>query len=155
MCYWSVYICRPEASCSMGCDQGWYGKENIPWTGSKGIALPMQKPKDSKIPKSNLNFHVIKKVCVHACVLSRFSHVRHFATLGMVARQSPLPMGFLWARTLEWVAMPSSRGSSQPRDQTRVSCVSCIAGGFFTTEPPGKPIKKAYLKHTEGIGYII
>ena len=33
---------------------------------------------------------------------------------------------------LEWVAISSSRGSSQPRDQTCVSCVSCIAGGFFT-----------------------
>ena len=32
-------------------------------------------------------------------------------------------------RILEWIAMPSSRGSSQPRDQTQVSC---IAGGFFT-----------------------
>ena len=31
--------------------------------------------------------------------------------------------------------MPSSRVSFQPRDQT---CVSCIAGGFFTTELPGK-----------------
>ena len=45
----------------------------------------------------------------------------------------------LQARILEWVAMPSSRGSSQPRDQTHVSCGSCIAGGFFTPEPPGKP----------------
>ena len=34
--------------------------------------------------------------------------------------------------------MSSSGGSSQPRDRTRVSCLSCIAGGFFTTEPPGK-----------------
>ena len=37
--------------------------------------------------------------------------------------------GILQARTLEWVAMPSSRGSSQPKDQTQVSQ---IAGGFFT-----------------------
>ena len=43
--------------------------------------------------------------------------------------------GIFQARTLEWVAMPSSRGSSQPRGQTRVSC---ITGGFFTAEPPGK-----------------
>ena len=43
--------------------------------------------------------------------------------------------GILQARILEWVAMPSSRGSSQLRDQT---CVSCFAGGFFTAEPPGK-----------------
>ena len=37
--------------------------------------------------------------------------------------------GILQARTLEWVAMPSSRGSSWPRDGTQVSH---IAGGFFT-----------------------
>ena len=35
--------------------------------------------------------------------------------------------------------MPSSRGSSRPGDRTCVSCSSCIAGGFFTAEPPGKP----------------
>ena len=33
--------------------------------------------------------------------------------------------GILQARILEWVAMPSSRGSSRPRDQIHVSCVSC------------------------------
>ena len=38
--------------------------------------------------------------------------------------------GILQARILEWVAMPSSRGSSQPRD---LSQVSHIAGGFFST----------------------
>jgi len=37
--------------------------------------------------------------------------------------------GVLQAKILEWVAMPSSRGSSQPRDRTQVSC---IAGGFST-----------------------
>ena len=36
--------------------------------------------------------------------------------------------GILQARILEWVAMPFSRGSSHPRDQT---LVSCIAGRFF------------------------
>ena len=34
--------------------------------------------------------------------------------------------GILQARILEWVAMPSSRGYCQPRDQTQVSYVSCI-----------------------------
>ena len=37
--------------------------------------------------------------------------------------------GILQARILEWVAFPFSRGSSQPRNQTQVSC---IAGRFFT-----------------------
>ena len=34
--------------------------------------------------------------------------------------------GILQARTLEWVAISFSRGSSWPRDLTRISCVSCI-----------------------------
>ena len=38
--------------------------------------------------------------------------------------------GILQARNLEWVAFPSSRGFSQPRDQTQVSH---IADGFFTS----------------------
>ena len=46
--------------------------------------------------------------------------------------------GIFLERILEWVAISSFRGSSWPRDQTRVSCVSCSVGGFFTTEPPWK-----------------
>ena len=43
--------------------------------------------------------------------------------------------GILQARILEWVAFPFSRGSSQPRDRTQVSC---IADGFFWGSPaPG------------------
>ena len=37
--------------------------------------------------------------------------------------------GILQVRMLEWVAISSSRGSSQSRNQT---LVSCVAGGFFT-----------------------
>ena len=47
--------------------------------------------------------------------------------------------GLLQARILESIAMPSSRGSSRSRDRTCVFCGSCIAGGFFTTEPQGSP----------------
>ena len=47
--------------------------------------------------------------------------------------------GILQARILEWVAMPSSRGSSWPRDRTCVSCSSCVAGRFFAAEPRGSP----------------
>ena len=44
--------------------------------------------------------------------------------------------GILQARIMEWVAMPSSRGLSRPRDQTQVSRT---AERFFTDEPPEKP----------------
>ena len=49
-----------------------------------------------------------------------------------------LPGSFVYgipqARILEWVVMPSSRGSSPPRDRTRISC---IASGFFNAELAG------------------
>ena len=48
------------------------------------------------------------------------------ATLWTIARQAPLSMGILQARILEWVAISSSRGSSQPRDQIHISCVFFI-----------------------------
>ena len=44
--------------------------------------------------------------------------------------------GILQARILEWVAIPFSKGSSWPRNGT---WVFCIAGGFFVSEPPGRP----------------
>ena len=47
------------------------------------------------------------------CVLSH-SVVSDSATVWTAARQAPLSMGILQARVLEWVAMPSSRGSSPP-----------------------------------------
>ena len=47
---------------------------------------------------------------------------------GLQGPQAPLSSGIFQAKTLRWVGMPSFRGSSQPRDQTQVSC---IAGGFF------------------------
>ena len=46
-----------------------------------------------------------------------------------VACQASLSTGILQARILEWVAMPSSGRSSQPKDRTQVSL---IAGGFFS-----------------------
>ena len=71
--------------------------------------------------------------------------------------------GILHVRILEWVAMPSSRGSSQPRDRTQVSLIAgrfftqnsipilnffrpespvspALASGFFITETLGKPL---------------
>ena len=65
--------------------------------------------------------------------MSVLNHVRLFVTPWTVAHQTPLSMEFSMQEY--WVAVPFSRGSSQPRDRTQVSC---ITGRFFTTEPPGK-----------------
>ena len=75
----------------------------------------------------------------HEVKRKSFSHVHFFVTPWTVARQAPLSVGMLQARIQEWVAMSFSRGSSRPRDWTHASCVSYIAGGFFTTGPLEKP----------------
>ena len=56
------------------------------------------------------------------------------ATLWTVAHQVPLSMGILQARILEWVVMPSSRGSSWLRH------LPALAAGFFTTSATSQPI---------------
>ena len=52
--------------------------------------------------------------------------------------------GILQAGILEWFTIPFSRGSSQPKDLTHISYISCTAGRFFTTEPPGNPLMNIY-----------
>ena len=79
---------------------------------------------------TNETFENLKEVLyIVGYVVQLPSHVWLLATPWTVAHQAPLSMGILQARTLEWVAMPSSRGSSQPRHRT---LVSHIAGRFFT-----------------------
>ena len=56
------------------------------------------------------------------------------ATLWTVAPQVPLSMGILQARILEWVVMPSSRGSYWLRH------LPALAAGFFTTSATPQPI---------------
>ena len=84
--------------------------------------------------KKKLKFHFTTRLfccpaCMHAKSLQSCSTLRPM--------DCSLPgssvLGILQARMLEWVAMPFSRGSSWPRDQTGVSCGSCIAGRFFAT----------------------
>ena len=62
--------------------------------------------------------------CAHSLI-----QVQLFVTPWTVALQAPLSMGILQTRILKWIVRPSSRGSSQPRNWTQVSC---IAGRFFT-----------------------
>ena len=66
---------------------------------------------------------ILVNVC---CILSR---VQLFYPPGSSVH------GISQARILEWIAISFSKGYSQPRDQNWVFPKSCIAHGFFTTEP--------------------
>ena len=87
------------------------------------------------------------RVCVCVCVCARVhAHARTKSLQSRLTLLQPHVLysspgssvsGILLVRILEWAAMPSSRGSFQPSDQTRISC---IAGRFFTSELLGKSV---------------
>ena len=66
-----------------------------------------------------------------ACVLSH-SSCQLSAALWTQTSRCLFVHGFLQARILEWIAMPFSKGSSRPGNQTCDFWVSCVAGRFFT-----------------------
>ena len=89
-------------------------------------------------------FNQLSTVC-YTFVLSHFSHVwlchpMDYSSLVSTAH------GILQARILEWVAMPSSRGSSRPRERTGISYVSCVVrqAGSLPRTPTRKPLLNIY-----------
>ena len=60
-----------------------------------------------------------------------------FVTPWTIACQAPLSMGFPRQEYQSRLPFPSAGDLPQPRDWTRIFC---IAGGFFTTELPGRPL---------------
>ena len=74
---------------------------------------------------SSCPFPVVLSSLVLGALAPSLSCGRFFVTLWTIAPQAPV-RGILQGRILEWVAIFFSRGSSQPRDWTHISCVSCI-----------------------------
>ena len=74
----------------------------------------------------------------HAGTLSR---VRLFVTLCTVARQASLSMGF--SRQEYWSGLPFPSSGDLPDPGTEPA-FPALAGGFFATEPSGKPVGRCY-----------
>ena len=70
------------------------------------------------------------------CVLS---HVQLFATPWTVDRQAPLSMEF--SRQEYWSGLPFPTAGELPNPEIELVVPESpvLAGGFFTTESPGKP----------------
>ena len=85
---------------------------------------------------SSFSLIVIKPLCTQS-----LSHVWLFVTPWTVAHQAPLAKEFF--RQEHWSGLPFSSPGDLPnpgiKSMSRASSAS--AGGFFTTVPPGKPIK--------------
>ena len=76
-------------------------------------------------------------LCTHACSVTplclTFCYPMDCNLLGSSIH------GIFQARILAWVSISHSRESSWPREWTESLVSPALAGGFFTTEPRGKP----------------
>ena len=124
----SLRLCGPQPA-SLLCPWGFSRQEY--WSG-----LQMWMSTGCYYQFSSLGRFKFCCVCVHSCSVM-YSSLWPFWT---VTCQASLSMGIF--RQKYWSELPFSsfRGSSWPRDRTWVSCISCIASGFFTcwAEPSGK-----------------
>ena len=93
------------------------------------------------------NLHVCVLACVCVCVRTRacvcaqsLSRVQLFATLWTLACQSPLSMEF--SRQEYWSGLPFPPPGDLPDPGTEPMSLAspALAGGFFTTVSPGKPV---------------
>ena len=109
------------------------------WTELNWIKMDKRSKQISAKKAYRRQISIWEKVLNHCCMRAQsLSHVQ-LCDPWTVARQASLSMGFFQARILKWVAISVSRQSSWLRDHTHISCMSsALAGGFFTTEPPGK-----------------
>ena len=84
-----------------------------------------------------------KMVKDRACVLS---HARFFATPWTIAHQVPLSIRF--PRQEYWSGLPFPTPGDLPDPGIKLTSPAspALAGGFFTTEPPGKPCSQRLLQ---------
>ena len=79
---------------------------------------------------------------LHACMLS---HFQLFVPLWAVTHEAPLCMDFSRQEYLSRLPFPSPADLPDPRIEPSSPAVPVLAGRFFTTEPPGKPILYPFL----------
>ena len=84
-----------------------------------------------------------EEYCMHAFMLSFFSHVQLFATLWTVAPQAPLSMGF--TRQEYWNGLPCPTPEGLSDREIKPASVSCLASRFFTTSATWRPKWKQSL----------
>ena len=79
-------------------------------------------------------------VCVCVCVNAQLpSHVQFFATPWTVACQTPLSVVFSRQEYWRGLLFPPPGNLPNPGIKPVSPAAPALAGGFFTTEPPGKP----------------
>ena len=104
--------------------------ERVAFLFSRGSTQPRDGTQVSHIPGG---FFLFVCCCLVTKYVQLFCNPMHCSLPGLYVH------GTSQARILEWVAISFSTRSSQPRDQSCLSCISALAVRFFSAEAPGKP----------------
>ena len=96
-----------------------------------GISCPAYREEQGRVKNKSEGEQKVKVLVAQSCLITR-NHMDCSPPGSYVC-------GISQARTLEQVAISSSRGSFWPRDLTQVSYISCTAVGSLPLAPPGKP----------------
>ena len=79
-------------------------------------------------------------VCVCVCVFARaLSRIRLFETPWTINRQAPLSMKFSRQEYWSGLPFPPPEDPPDPELELKLPASLALGGGFFSTEPPGKP----------------
>ena len=109
--------------------------------------IPWVEKSRTRLSNFHFHFHSIRRSCFrHACVLGCFSHVQLFATAWTIAHQAPLSLGF--PRQEYWSGLPFPSPGALPNPEIEPG-TPALADGFFTTEPPGKPLSMGTCRFIE------
>ena len=96
-------------------------------------------PQDLSLVKFNrFLFYIPVRACCHFSCVQLCDPADHSPPGSSVC-------GMSQASILDWVAISFSRGSSQPRDRTCVSYVSCTGRRVLSTSTPGRPVCRKHL----------
>ena len=124
------------------------GLFSTPWTVTCQAPLSMGFPRQEY--RSGLPFPSRREESiVPACVLSHFSRVRLFVTPWTVAHQAPVSMGFPRQEYRSGLPCPPLGDLLNPGIESISPVAPALAGGFFTTEPPGNLLRKMKVKESE------
>ena len=129
-----------------GSTPGWKTIFHMPQLRSK-ILSAATKTHHSQIKKKDVRYKHTP-IHIYMCVYAQsLSHVQLFETSWTVAFQTPLSRGF--SRQEYWSGLPFPPGNlPYPGIKPMSPASPVLAGGFFTTEPPGKPIYTYIHTHT-------
>ena len=127
-----------------------------PWTVARQAPLSMGFPRQEywstmRFPSPQKKFNQP----VHLSEVKSISRVRLFATLWTAAPPGSSVHGIFQARVLEWVAIFSSRGSSQPRDWTQVSCIADRRFTIWATRKAFQIHLKTKKKKTSHVNFTL